>query len=34
MEVDKLGHYVRILAALHQLARPPGRHVDHILDEG
>ena len=23
-----------ILAALHQLARPPGRHVDHILDKG
>ena len=23
-----------ILAALHQLARPRGRHVDHILDEG
>ena len=23
-----------ILAALHQLARPTGMHVDHILDKG
>ena len=34
VQVDELGHYVKDFGCFYQLAHPPGRHVDHILDEG